>query len=491
MYFDTADFDLTRHGAALRVRRDGRRWEATAKWQGDVEGALHARPELTVPLPRQPADPFTLPDGPLRMHLTALVMGRPLAPILATDIRRRRFDVVAPAHLKAGPALAEIALDQVTFRRPDGTPAASDCEVEIELRQGTAKDIAALTELLQERAALTASPHTKLGRGLRAVHGARCPTPIAPQRVRGSDSVAAAARKIVGAHLARLRDCDPGTRLGDNLEALHAMRVATRRLRAAVHTLETGLPERVEARLERELRWLGHTLGAVRDPDVQLAHLAEHSSALPAAYRDALEPFQRHLQTTRSAQRAILLAALDSPRYFRLLAELKRFALRRARPHSPSAQQPIGTLGAIAVERAFRRLLKRGRRVSATPAPEDLHALRIRAKRLRYLLEFLHDVTGKPGRHLTRQLVRLQDLLGICNDTVVAADFVCRYLDGAGAQLAPSTALALQEVAQAALRRGAAARAEFKQAWRRFSAKRNQREFRAVLERLDASAQRD
>ncbi len=63
VYLDTAAFALARHGIALRVRRQGRRWEATAKWAGTSAGSLHQRPELTVPLPGPPPDPFELPEG--------------------------------------------------------------------------------------------------------------------------------------------------------------------------------------------------------------------------------------------------------------------------------------------------------------------------------------------------------------------------------------------------------------------------------------------
>ena len=77
------------------------------------------------------------------------------------------------------------------------------------------------------------------------------------------------------------------------------------------------------------------------------------------------------------------------------------------------------------------------------PRPEDLHALRIRAKRLRYLLEFLQELTGKPGRLLVKRLTELQDLLGSYHDAVVAADFVRTYVESAGAQLPPASMVAL------------------------------------------------
>src|SRR5512147_1507871 len=71
VYLDTPTHALAHAGVALRLRRDGHRWEATAKWPGRVDGALHARPELTVGLTGEPTLPFVLPEGPLRDHLRA------------------------------------------------------------------------------------------------------------------------------------------------------------------------------------------------------------------------------------------------------------------------------------------------------------------------------------------------------------------------------------------------------------------------------------
>jgi len=79
-YVDTANLTLARHGVALRLRRQGDKWEATAKWSGRVAGSVHERPELTVPLAHEPRLPFALPPGPLHVYLSALVAGRPLQP---------------------------------------------------------------------------------------------------------------------------------------------------------------------------------------------------------------------------------------------------------------------------------------------------------------------------------------------------------------------------------------------------------------------------
>ncbi len=78
---------------------------------------------------------------------------------------------------------------------------------------------------------------------------------------------------VLRRQLAVLRDKEPGTRLGEDVEELHDMRVATRRLRAALALFAGVLPVRAQT-FRQELGWLAGVLGAVRDLDVQLEGLA-------------------------------------------------------------------------------------------------------------------------------------------------------------------------------------------------------------------------
>jgi triphosphatase len=490
VYLDTAEFALAHAGVALRLRRQAGRWEATVKWAGEVDGAVHARPELNVPMERPPRYPFALPAGPLNIHLAALVAGRPLQPVLVSEVRRRRMDVMTSS-APGGPPLAELALDAVHLHPPgDAEREETYAEVEIERTSGQRRDVNGLARLLRRRFDLAHSPDSKLARGLALVGGGAPTGPagaIAP--VVGRDSVAQAARKVIARHLRRLQQNDPGTRLGEDPEALHDMRVAVRRLRAALRVFEPAFAVRACTRLRDELRWLGGQLGTVRDVDVQIGHLKAFGTSAPPAHRGGLEPFRRYLEAERVRRRRDLLAALDSERYFALLRMLEEVSRGQAmaRRDQAAAQAPIALVGRRALKKAFRRLLRRGRQVRTAPTPEDLHALRIRAKRLRYLLEFLREVTGKPGRRLVKQLVRLQDLLGAYHDAVVAAEFVRLYVEGQGRTVEPSALLALGGLVGNNLRLAEHTRSEFQRVWERFARKRTLNDLDAVLRDLQAA----
>ena len=262
------------------------------------------------------------------------------------------------------------------------------------------------------------------------------------------------------------------------------MRVATRRLRSAVRTFAPGLPSRLVPELDEELKWLGGCLGGVRDLDVQLSNLARFAGSA-TRYRTALAPLREHLESERAARRAELLAAVDSTRYWRLLLRLERFAWSASPRRLPGPRrESIARAGGRAVKKAFRRLLERGRQIPEAPGADDLHVLRLRAKRVRYLLEFLRDVSGKPGRRLVKQLVRLQDLLGAHHDAVVAAERVRQYVEGAGKQSGAATRRALGALVGSEQRTAEQRCAEFQDTWRRFARKRTSRDLETLLREL-------
>jgi len=496
LYLDTAEHVLARHGVALRLRRHGGGWEATAKWAGEVKGTLHERPEINVALPAKPDLPFVLPAGPLHVQLAALVAGRKLEPILITDIERRLLDVLGPASETSEDTLAELALDRVRLSAPKdddrSRSGATYCELEIELRRGTREQIVMLAQRLQRDFGLMPSGESKFARGLALLYGREPFVDRELRRPAPGDTVESAARHVVALHLARLRQNDPGTRLGEDPEAVHDMRVAVRRLRAAVRVFADGIPVRLHDALERDLRWLGRSLGAVRDLDVHLARFQQYRDAQPAEQRAAIDGLLRHLRSRRTDCRRELLAALDSPRYFRLLLKLERFAAARARkrPRDTPGQEPLVVAGRRALEQAVSKVVKRGRKVDTsghTPTAKELHRLRIQAKRLRYLLEFLRELTGKPGRRFVKRLVRLQDLLGAHQDNVVAEAVVHEYTATAGLSADPAAA-AMNALLDHEERAAAAARAAFHRSWRRFTQKRTPPDLREVLQRLRQQA---
>jgi triphosphatase len=488
-YLDTPDRALTRAGMALRLRRSGRRWEASIKWSGHVQGALHARPELTVPLSTPPGSPFQPPDA-LRAPLASVVLGRPLAPILVSDVRRTLRNLQKSAAPPTSAPLAEVALDSVCLRTPDGAPLVPPYhEIEIEQRSATTKELKSFSRLLRDRFGLVPSADSKLARGLAALAGSDPFGGAAPE-MHADDPTAVALRAMVARELPRLRRADAGTRRGDP-DALHQERVSIRRLRAALRAFADAVPARPRERLNTELRWLSTELGRVRDVDVQLTNLVWHAKRAGGDARPHVQSFRRVLLRERRARRAALAAALDSVRYRRLLLALERFAASAPPRRLPAAGAvPIAGAARSAIKRAFRRLLRRGDTIGDMPRADDLHALRIRAKRLRYLLDAVMPLAGRRGRKLMAALADLQDVLGRFHDSIVASALLREHVKRLGRPSDVDVERTLADMSDTELRRAGAAQAEFARAWRRFAGKATQRQRRELLKTLRNRGQR-
>src|SRR5690606_27761186 len=112
----------------------------------------------------------------------------------------------------------------------------------------------------------------------------------------------------------------PGTRVGEDIEALHQMRVSTRRLRATIRVFDAILPPAME-HFRDELQWVGHELGAVRDLDVQIEGLERLRAASSWEDAAALRPLIEVIEGERREERVRLLELLDSPRFDALVAE--------------------------------------------------------------------------------------------------------------------------------------------------------------------------
>ncbi len=98
------------------------------------------------------------------------------------------------------------------------------------------------------------------------------------------DPLAEAGRKVLRLHLLRMLDAENGSRDGD-VESVHKMRVATRRMRAAWRVFNGAYKTRLQDRYVGELRQVAQTLGAVRDMDVQLERLREYAAGIGARRR--------------------------------------------------------------------------------------------------------------------------------------------------------------------------------------------------------------
>jgi CHAD domain-containing protein len=152
----------------------------------------------------------------------------------------------------------------------------------------------------------------------------------------------------------------------------------------------------------------------VRDLDVLLAHLRDEIGMLDADEAFAAERLVHALGSEREVARAALLEALDSNRYLALLDALGEAA---------DQPRPSGrTVGLADLARlAFADLRTTAKGLGPRPSDEELHRLRIKTKRARYVGELAAGTVGKRAKRFVTRARALQDLVGAHQDAVVAS----------------------------------------------------------------------
>jgi CHAD domain-containing protein len=135
-----------------------------------------------------------------------------------------------------------------------------------------------------------------------------------PVTVDPSDSPVQHVRASLDQRLRALLAHEPGTRTGEDIEDLHQMRVAVRRMRATLKAARPLLDATWADDLRAELGWLGGALGPVRDLDVLLLRLHREIASLPTAEESAGAVLLDALERERTTARGALLEALTAPR---------------------------------------------------------------------------------------------------------------------------------------------------------------------------------
>jgi CHAD domain-containing protein len=420
LYYDTADYRLARSEASLRLRLGGH----DAGWHLKLPSAgTDARVELRRPAPAiEPSllalAPPLVPDEFVDLTL-ARTGGQPLQPVVRLTTRRTRTVLVGPA----SEPLAEVDEDEVGAFF-DNSPQAEHRwrELEVELLEGTRSELDKISRELERSGGRRAEYPSKFVRAVGSL--ADRPLMAKPRLAKSTkDSVGSVFSKRWHELVLELVARDVGVRLGE-LEAVHKMRVAIRRLRSTLRTFTPVLDQASSKWLRDELAWLGSVLGPLRDADVLRAHLVGLLDILPP--QEVLGPVRDELAThfakARKEAHDAALEAMRSERYLSLLDVLRAVGL--APPTRPKASRSIKKAGPLLLRRDLARV---ARRVEAAGLIEHgaqreraLHEVRKAAKGMRYAAETFEPVLGKPAARIAKRFEAIHEMLGSGQDAVVA-----------------------------------------------------------------------
>ncbi|MFZ6027633.1 MAG: CHAD domain-containing protein [Chloroflexota bacterium] len=243
------------------------------------------------------------------------------------------------------------------------------------------------------------------------------------------DDLAAAALKTWRYHFAEVLRHEPGTRLGEDIEALHDMRVATRRLRASFDVFGSAFNQKALLPHLKGLKATGRALGGARDMDVFIEKADIYRQSLPIRQRSKLTLLFDAWEGERASARQAMTTYLDSEAYTQFV---ENFAVFLQAPEGYARQKgEAPSLRLIIPGLIYARLqpVLAYETIMATIPLVKLHALRIEFKKLRYTVEFFREVLGKPAKAVIETIKALQDHLGDLQDADVATSMLRAWLD--------------------------------------------------------------
>jgi CHAD domain-containing protein len=212
----------------------------------------------------------------------------------------------------------------------------------------------------------------------------------------------------------------------DDIEDVHQMRVATRKLRATLQTLGPLVAPNKATKFRRQLHAVASSLGEVRDRDVLLEHLRAHQDQAGAAALIEV------VEQERGEVRKRLIKQLESRRYARFKAVFSTFLTASDSAEAPVPMPLVRYAAGSLIWRSYEEL-----RIYETVVPVRqtdlsgtnmalLHQMRIAGKHLRYTLELFADALGPRTDQVLDPLMELQEYLGSLQDIEVAGLYVER-----------------------------------------------------------------
>jgi CHAD domain-containing protein len=236
-----------------------------------------------------------------------------------------------------------------------------------------------------------------------------------------------ATRIILRNLLQTIRLNEAGIKADIDTEFLHDFRVAVRRTRSALSQIKGVFPETPTLRFKQDLAYIGKFTNELRDLDVYLLAENGYKAMLPDTLQSGIDPLMAHLKQKRSAALEAVVNELNSQKYADILRDWEAFLTGPTAEPATAANgaTPIIDLARDRIYKRYRRIVKWGHQILENMEDDQLHALRIECKKLRYLLEFFQSLF--PGKEIgasIKQLKMLQTNLGDFNDLCVQEDYL-------------------------------------------------------------------
>ena len=440
IYFDTAAGDLRKERIALRVRKTGRGAPQMGLKSASTSKSLFSRREVEVRILGMQPD-ISLFNSHIAAEIKRATEGRPLKAQFETLVRRR------VRLMRVGRSEIEVAFDE-------GAVIAGDRrlpirEIELELKSGQEIELYELAIQLVETLPLRLHVTSKAERGFMLVSGEH-PQPVtAPaSRYSADATLDEAIATIIDSSITHFAANWPALEEAQDPEAVHQMRVALRRLRAALGMFKRALPCPEFDEFRGEAQRIASALGLARELDV-FKDLIKTGPQANYPQEASFETLLAALEKRRLTAYSQALAIMDEPATTLFLLKMQAFLARDNWRGALSDEQqlrltePLRPFATDNLSRLHKLVLKRGKGLVKLPDAER-HKVRIALKNLRYAADFFGDLfSDGEVRAYIHAVAHLQDLLGAHNDAVSIERLLHDIEGTAGAQGAKASGIVL------------------------------------------------
>ena len=225
----------------------------------------------------------------------------------------------------------------------------------------------------------------------------------------------------------------PGVRIARDIEYIHRMRVASRRARSALQLFGECFPAKLHRRWQKGVRAVTRSLGLARDLDVQIDVLKnfrkEHDTP---EYKVGVNHVLYHIRQKRRDVQSDVLKNLDNIERRGTLHEISLYLQESLRQYSINIQERsspfiLHRARSYIVEQ-LEAVLEYEPYVDQEDADDELHQMRIAAKRLRYTMEIFADLYGDGLNVYIKAVKKIQKYLGEMHDCVVWLSYLPKFI---------------------------------------------------------------
>jgi len=415
-YFDTKKLKLYQGGATLRIRKIGSKDFQTIKGRNGVCALARFEREDEI-TSRRPELRYA--KGTPFEKLLPRKRRRKLRRVFRTDVRRSVMDI------RLNDSDIEVAFDRGTIIA--GRRSQPIHELELELKNGHAKDLAAIARRLHETVPVAFEAQAKADRGYALSKGKKDAAAYAEPITLTRDQPAGAAFSQIGLSCLQHLMANQNAVIAGDPEGVHQMRVGLRRLRAAMSLFRDMITGHDAEEIRRELKWLSAELGPARDLDVMtkeaIVPLRESNPDKPE-----IAVLEQDVKRNRREEFERAARAVSTSRFRELAFKAALWLIDGdwCRSRGAAAElraRPISSVAADILARRSRKITKRAKRLEKLDGRRR-HKLRIAVKKLRYGCDFFESLFGhlKAQRRYGRALKELQSCLGKLNDIRVHAE---------------------------------------------------------------------